>query len=415
MKMAFVPGVLLVALGAAGCSAHPKPTPNPDGFSRADRFAGAVPVVTTRLHRLDKRGFPKNLPATREEACRHSFVPANAWEELDDIYGLMALAVVDADWQEAGSPRARGHNIGGVVVDDKLEVVNWERNSNEAMCNGTQHGEVRMMLKQLNRTGSSTLKRFQIYTSLEPCMMCSGMMMQQGVLRTLYMQTDNAFGKNIERLTIDTSAVPVRFDEEDTHQHGYPPAARPVISSMSSSEFRVELDVAWRAASTGKVQLTEWLRSAEAKDIYARARAKFEKYQLRFPTETATARFIVPQGATNARMAAEKDFVALEAAKTNAELYAAALHFFNDPARAVIPYFDPDGDGPRAIEEDRQNVFATRLLEDPSALVRGERPRGEVDGSVPPIPKQDRRVVDGTFEGRRIHQERVRLECPRAH
>lgn len=89
---------------------------------------GNATIVRTDDVELD-HGFPAGLPDTVEKAREDVFVPANAWEELDDIYGLMALAVVHADWQE---PRpkglVRGHNIGGVLVDETLEVVDWERN-----------------------------------------------------------------------------------------------------------------------------------------------------------------------------------------------------------------------------------------------------------------------------------------------
>lgn len=388
-----------------------------DGFSRADQFPGPEPIVTTRLYTLDDRHFPKGLPATVEDARAHPFEPANAFEELDDIYGLMALAVVHADWQEKSGRDARGHNIGGIIVDGNFEVVNWERNSNGAMCNGTQHGEVRTMLKHLNRTGSrDQLKNHQIYTSLEPCMMCSGMMMQSEVLRTVYMQTDNGFGKNLERLTLDTQDVPVRFDGEDTHQHGYWPAARPVISSLGSSEFRVELDVAWRNASANPnpkfKALTVWLASKDAQDIFRRARAKFENYPLRFGDQKARAKFIVPAGGDAAPTAPDK-FTSLEATKTNAQLYAQAKAFFSDPGRGIIPYEDPDGpnQGTDVLVEDEDNVFATRLLESPQALACAEM-SGDCSGFGANAPATQTLSVEGTFAGKAVRQERVRRRCP---
>lgn len=385
----------------------------PAGYSRADKYGDTVPVVTTRLLLLDDRRFPKGLPATVKEAQENPFVPANAFEELDDIYGLMALAVVHADWQEKAG-QVRGHNIGGIIVNDRFEVVNWERNSNAAMCNPTQHGEVRTMIKHLNRTGARDLTNHQIYTSLEPCMMCSGMMMQSNVLRTVYMQTDNGFGKNVERLTIDTRDAPVRFDGDETGQNGYVPAARPVISSMSSSEFRVELDVAWRNESaTKQLVLTEWLRGETAQDIYRRARAKFEHYPLRFGDQRARAKFIVPMDVDGNRMAGLEKFRLREATRTNAQLYADALAMFADPARGIIPYFDPDPtDADDTLVEDTKNVSATRLLEDPQALARAEQP-GNDPGPSPQVPATTTLVVDGTVDERHVHQERIRRDCPK--
>jgi len=99
--------------------------------------------------------------------------------EKDNIYMLLAFSVVEQDWQDStrGS-NVRGYNIGGVLVNEKGELMNWARNTT-VLCNDkTQHGEVRMLQAELQKKDNPSryAKGYSLYTTLEPCMMCSGMM-----------------------------------------------------------------------------------------------------------------------------------------------------------------------------------------------------------------------------------------------
>lgn len=46
------------------------------------------------------------------------------------------------------------------------------------------------------------LKGYTIYTTLEPCAMCPGMMMLTSVPRTVYGETDPIYGEALERLSL---------------------------------------------------------------------------------------------------------------------------------------------------------------------------------------------------------------------
>ena len=67
---------------------------------------------------------------------------AQAQAERDQIFSLLAYAVVLKDWQ-TGGPNQRGHNISSVLVDPQGKVVFWARNWNQPSKDGAQHGEVR--------------------------------------------------------------------------------------------------------------------------------------------------------------------------------------------------------------------------------------------------------------------------------
>ncbi len=190
-------------------------------------------------------------------------------EERDEIFSLLAYAVVLKDWQTKDTATPRGHNIGAVLVDGQNRIVNWGRNCNKITGNGTQHGEVRLMTGYLNKKRSYNLKTHTVYTSLEPCAQCSGMMIQQSIERTVYGQTDPAFGKAMERLDYDSLPA------------GYGPYPRPVISDLSTSPIAAAIDAAYANTKVGG-GLTQWLLSEEAHELYEVAQERLLSYPLRF-------------------------------------------------------------------------------------------------------------------------------------
>ena len=204
------------------------------------------------------------------------FVPTTAvvsqeiQNERDEIYMLTAYAVVLNDWQIAG-PNKRGHNIGSILVDPDGRIVNWARNCNAILSNGTQHGEVRLMLGYLNRVGGYSLKNHTIYTSLEPCAQCSGMMVLTSIKRTVYGQTDPGFGKALERLSLDSK----KWNED-----GFTPYPRAVISEKSKTRYCELLDIEY--AKIGG-SITKFLLTDTSKNIYESAAKALQNYEVKYP------------------------------------------------------------------------------------------------------------------------------------
>ena len=196
--------------------------------------------------------------------------------ERDEIYTLLSYSVVLKNWQNDSVYPKRGHNIGCVLVDDNGNVVEWARNSNHITSNGTQHGEVRVMQKYLNkikRPNDYYLKDYSIYTTLEPCAMCSGMMVLTKVARTVYGQTDEGFGKGLERLALDSREL----------DNGHAPYPRKTISDASPCKIRVELDrkfIDWQEESPSNYSITGFLRTDTAKASYEKALDLFLNYEV---------------------------------------------------------------------------------------------------------------------------------------
>lgn len=191
-------------------------------------------------------------------------------QELDCFYSLMAYAVVYKDWQNnAVKDSSRGYNIGSVLVDSMKYVVHWAINSVNTTMNSTQHGEVRLIQSYLDSTQSFSLKGYSIYTTLEPCAMCSGMMKLTKLYRTVYGQTDPAYGNALERL---------QFESASCCNGGYTPYPGIVISDKSPDPVSLEIDSAY--AQYKGVRLVDFLTTQEAKLLFQKASDMFQRYNI---------------------------------------------------------------------------------------------------------------------------------------
>lgn len=125
-------------------------------------------------------------------------------KEKDCILAMSAMAYVYKDWQEEYIAPSRGYNIGAILYDSKNDsIIALDKNSVRQYGDKTQHAEVRLMQGYMERGEKAYLDGMQIITTLEPCMMCSGMMMFLTVDTVKYIQADPEYGKNIERLAMD--------------------------------------------------------------------------------------------------------------------------------------------------------------------------------------------------------------------
>ena len=115
------------------------------------------------------------------------------------------------------------------------------------------------------------LKGHIVYTTLEPCAQCSGMMVLLNVYRTVYGQTDPGFGKAIERLKLDSSSLP----------HGYKPYPRPVISDKCHMLLFENLDHAYKVFYS-EYSITDFLKTDEANKFFHIANILFDRYETKF-------------------------------------------------------------------------------------------------------------------------------------
>jgi tRNA(adenine34) deaminase len=254
----------------------------PEHRSRTDRWHLAVGACLAALFVLAGCAANPAPHAAPPAAGQPSAAASPSAAERDEIYALLTYAVVQRQWQDEGAKDPRGYNIGSVLVDKNACAVYWGLNSVNLAKNKTQHGEVRLMSCYLDRNRDAghplpgaNLAGYSIYTTLEPCAMCSGMMVLQSVRRTVYGQKDPTFGDALERLA---------FDGE--HCGGYPPYPRPVQSVPSTLALRTRLETLFRdycASNPSNCSITDFLTTPAAKQVYDDSVAALRSYQPRFP------------------------------------------------------------------------------------------------------------------------------------
>jgi tRNA(adenine34) deaminase len=209
-------------------------------------------------------------------ACR---APANAAEERDEIFTLLAYSVVLKDWQNAEMKTNRGYNIGSVLVrNSDQQVVYWARNGVNITKNHSQHGEIRLMSCYVGNNKTENLSGYTVYTTLEPCAQCAGMMYLLSMPRSVYGQTDPFYGNAMQRLQLDSRALP--------EGKGYPPYPRSdIVSSVPSFEItRCALDALFSEYMKKYPQsdITHFLATDDARGVYMAAYKKLMSYNVSY-------------------------------------------------------------------------------------------------------------------------------------
>lgn len=193
--------------------------------------------------------------------------------ELDEIYSLLSYSIVLKYWQ-SDDRNGRGYNVGAVLVDPGGYIVDWDINSVNITENSTQHGEMRLISRYLDKDNLYSLKGYTIYPTLEPCAMCGGMMTMTSISRTVNGQKDYYFSKALERLSFDSRSI-----------GGFGPYPRTVSSEETPSNISTLLDSAYlKYIDDGnKPIITKFLSTDIAKKIFELAKIKFESFQVEFP------------------------------------------------------------------------------------------------------------------------------------
>lgn len=195
--------------------------------------------------------------------------PDPAQVERDQILSLTALAVVHKDWQQF--PGGRGHNIGSILADKDSVPVFWARNAVNMSGDASQHGEVRLIQAFLNCPGIGKYAAgFTVYTTLEPCAMCTGLMSLTLVSRVVYVQADPEYGNARDAL--------VKISYPRIFEQYSPPEMRQKKS----------LDAGYKNFKTRNpgVTIIDYLLSPEAKMIFASAEVELQGYKPRFEENT---------------------------------------------------------------------------------------------------------------------------------
>jgi len=126
------------------------------------------------------------------------------WKAFEGLY--RCHPVTEDDDPEPPGRDYLGHNIAALAVDGDGDIIDFEFNHNNVFASSVEHAESRLIRRifsltlldqgwNLAKTPSATspatfLDNVTVYTSLESCAQCSGIMTLAGIKEVVYLQKD---------------------------------------------------------------------------------------------------------------------------------------------------------------------------------------------------------------------------------
>lgn len=103
--------------------------------------------------------------------------------------------------------------IGACLIDKNGELLAVGENRTRANCDPTAHAEIVVLRAAARKIGNYRLTETTLYTTIEPCAMCAGALVQARVKRLVYGALDERFGA-VETLfrICDTSSLNHRME-----------------------------------------------------------------------------------------------------------------------------------------------------------------------------------------------------------
>jgi tRNA(adenine34) deaminase len=192
------------------------------------------------------------------------YAPSPVEREHDEIYSLLAYSVALADWQDG--PRQRGYNVAAVLVGPTDEPVCWARNATNALQDETRHAEVILITTYLREAHVRNLNGYSLYSTLEPCAMCAGMILMTHAKKVIYGSHAGASASAFERLQFDSTSV-----------GGYCPYPWPLVVGAAPVETGAELDAAHAQ------RVANFYYSDAAKQIFESAHQRLTTFHVEHP------------------------------------------------------------------------------------------------------------------------------------
>jgi tRNA(adenine34) deaminase len=98
--------------------------------------------------------------------------------------------------------------IGACLIDDEGEVLAAAGNRTRTDCDPTAHAEIIVLRQAAQKIGNYRLTQTTLYTTIEPCAMCAGALIQARVKRLVFGATDERFGAVESKFRLcDTSSL----------------------------------------------------------------------------------------------------------------------------------------------------------------------------------------------------------------
>ena len=98
--------------------------------------------------------------------------------------------------------------IGACLINEQGEILAIAGNRTRTDCDPTAHAEILVLREAAKKNGNYRLTETTLYTTIEPCAMCAGALIQARVNRLVFGAHDERFGavESVFRLC-DTSSL----------------------------------------------------------------------------------------------------------------------------------------------------------------------------------------------------------------
>jgi tRNA(Arg) A34 adenosine deaminase TadA len=224
--------------------------------------------------------------------------------------------IKDPDRFRINWDRYLGHNIACLAVDGNGEIIDFEFNHNNIFRSSAEHAEARMVRRLFSladifdnwktgtpirgRSRAFSLLEVTLYTSLESCAQCSGVMSLGRVRQVVYLQNDpgayrignimyKLAGRDPNDHTVPLAPIPVPASHIGLSQlQDLNSAYRRFRTSLAEAEKRNDSAKAYFIPPDGGAadyasSITSFLCTDEAYSIFANGAALLDTVQLKYP------------------------------------------------------------------------------------------------------------------------------------
>lgn len=195
-------------------------------------------------------------------------------KEREEIYMLLNYSLINKNWQIFGKKNYRGYNICATLVDNKGKIIGSGLNSTWQDMNRTHHAEMNLIQNYLDKHPEQKggLENFSIYTSLEPCAMCSGTILQTGIAKIMYGIDDPEYGGTIPRLTS------YKFKK----YQAYPIKTKNLTYQKAPDSISQKLREQYKEYADHSSKIVEWLNLKSVKNLFLEAHKKLDNFQTKY-------------------------------------------------------------------------------------------------------------------------------------
>jgi tRNA(adenine34) deaminase len=109
-------------------------------------------------------------------------------EEIDEFWMREAMREAVEAGQRDEVP------IGACLIDKEGNLLAADGNKTRLLCDPTAHAEILVLREAARKIGNYRLTETTVYTTIEPCAMCAGALVQARVKRLVFAATDERFG-----------------------------------------------------------------------------------------------------------------------------------------------------------------------------------------------------------------------------